>query len=137
VDFETIHEPPRTHDSQTHPGFGSVLAAEDFIHIDDAGAPVGNVDDEDLGRSGPFHEEFRAAAGSILEGVAGDLGDGGREARLLLGVETEQTRDLAGALMSGNHILLVADFGIQNGKHYRSVPASRTTATVTSSRRLE
>jgi hypothetical protein len=50
-----------------------------------------------------------AAAAAVLHGVAGNFGNRCREANLILPVESEQLRDLAGPLPRQNNALFAAN----------------------------
>src|SRR5262249_2939556 len=122
--------------AHAHAGRGGVAAVEDGLEVLDAGPPVADADEEG-GRGLPVEEELDLAAAGVLEGVAGDLGDGGGDAGLGLGRGAEQARQLAGALPGQHHVVLQADLlGQERLAHGRAPLGARATSTVTSSRPL-
>ena len=73
------------------------------------GAVVGHFDNEQLRRGAPFHRVLDSAAARVVESVAGNLGNRGRDAGLILRVEAQQPGDLPGALAGVHRIVLVAN----------------------------
>ena len=81
--------------------------------------------DEDLRRGAALEPELDVAAARVLERVARDLGHRRGDARLVLGVEAEQRRDLPRALAREHDVALVADRHPQESRASRPPPAAR------------
>ena len=132
--LESIHHPTRPEETQAEPGGRPRTSLEDFFQILDPGTLVKNTDEENLGRS-QLHPIFDPPAARILDGIANDLGDGRGDARLILGIEAQETGDLTSPLAGLDDILLLADIGGDQIRHLPPPPLpSRTATTVTSSR---
>ena len=80
-----------------------------------------------------FEQILDLAAAGVVEGIARDLGNRGRDAGLILRVEAEQPGDLAGALARGDRIVLVADADREDGDNGSCLYAAFATTTVASS----
>ena len=132
-DIEAVHEPPRAQNAQPHAGAGRIFAAQNALQIANAGAAIQDADEEDLGRRLAFHHELDTAAARVLKRIAGDLRNRRGQPGLLLRVEAQQRRDLAGALARGHHVLFVSNFARKNRQAHSSGLASCATTTVTSS----
>jgi len=138
VDLEMIHQPARADEAEPHPGLRAVLAVEDRVEVGDALALVADADREQLRHGARIDHEFGAAAAGVAVGVAGELGDRGGDAGLVLRHEAEQLGDAARALAHRDHVALALDRhrhdrpafrGLRHGGHHLA------TSTVVSSRR--
>ena len=79
----------------------------------------------------PSSKIFDAAAAGVVEGVARNFGDSGGDARLILSVEAEQARDLAGALAGGDGIVLDGECLTARMRSSRSIRDQLPSATTT------
>ena len=109
VDLEAVHQPPGAHHAQAHAGGRAVAPVEDRVEVADAGPRSLDADHQELRRVAALDRELDLAAARVLERVAGDLGDRGGDARLVLALEAEARRDLARPLARRHDVLLVAD----------------------------
>jgi hypothetical protein len=132
--LEPVHEPPGPEEPEAHARLRAVVAGEDVLEVRDARPLVGDLHDEHLRSRGPFHAEEGAADLRIAEDVARDLRNRGGDARLVLVVEAEERRDLAGALAREHHVVLEADLEREEGHVHGETSRGRATMTVTSSR---
>jgi hypothetical protein len=62
-----------------------------------------------LGRTLPFQRKLHLAATGVAVRIAGDLGNGGGDARLVLAVEAEQVGNLAAPLARDDDVLFVLE----------------------------
>jgi hypothetical protein len=93
-----------------------ILPSENLPHVLDTWSLVGDAGQEER-RIGFLIDEKRDPASFCVGiGIAGDLRDGGGDARLVLLVETQQSRDLPGSLTCGYHIILGVDRNRENGE---------------------
>src|SRR5207249_5044496 len=97
-DFEAVHETACAADPESHAGRRSVAAGEDRVEMRDAWAAVAHAHDELLRRAVGIDEELDLAVLGVAAGVAHDLRDRCRDARLLDGLAAEERRDVSGAL---------------------------------------
>ena len=135
VDLKRVHQPAGADDAQPHARWATVPPVEDGLQVLDARPAVADADHERLAGLSPSTRNSTLPPPGVLEGVAGDLGDGGGDARLVLGVEAQQPGDLPGSLAGQHHVLLQADLQAEDG--LLMLPpsaASRAARTVTSSR---
>jgi hypothetical protein len=134
VDLELVAEPFGADDALAQPCPGHILSGEDLREITDTRPVVPHVSEE--ARRLAFDGELGLAAAGVAEGVAGNLGDGGGEACLVLLWKTKQPRDVARPLPGGHNILFKPDVNGQKGGFHGRPPATWRFAinTVTSSR---
>lgn len=133
MDLEVAHEAPRAEDPEPHAARRTVAAGEDELDVVDARTTVLDALLEHLRPRSSFEEQPDGAAARAAEGVPCELGDGRRNARLVLDVEAEQRGHLAGALVGESDVVLARDG--DGGDHVRHARASgpRRTTTVASS----
>ena len=110
---------------EAHAGRRAILALEDAPSVRDARAPSVTRISEDAGAASLLTQELDLPAARVLEGVAGDLRDGGGDAGLVLGVEAEQAGDLPGALAGQDDVGLEADRDRQERQAHESPRRSR------------
>ena len=116
-DLELVHQPPGADDAETHAGLRLVAAFEDFVADSRMPGPRSlTLNHEQLRPRQPFDQKFHSAASRVVECIAGDFGDGCRDASLILRSKAEQPRDLPGALARVHRVVLGANFGGENGK---------------------
>jgi hypothetical protein len=106
ADGEMVHQAARADDAQAHAGRGAVLPSSD-LQVGGCRAPGPRRAREQLRRAVAFDRELDLAAAGVAEGVAHDLGHGGRDARLVLASKPSSRRDLPRALARAHHVLLV------------------------------
>jgi len=109
IDAECVHQAPRAHQAKPHAARGAILAVEDGLKVCDAGSLVADTDYEALRHRAGIENEFCAATTGIPERVPRQLGNGGRDAGLVLTLESQQFREAMSALADGNDITLVLD----------------------------
>ena len=115
LNLELVHQAAGAQNTHAHAGGGLIAAFQDVLQVAHAGAGIPDLNDEQLRRRAAFDGIFHAAAARIIEGVAGDLGNGGGDSRLILGFETQQAGDLPGSLPRGHRIALASDSEGKNG----------------------
>ncbi len=125
-DLELIHQPARPDYAETHSRLRVVAAFENGVQIVDSRALVADFDDEELGGCAALYEVLDFSASGIFEGVAGDFGERGRDAGLILSVKSEKASDLARALPRVDRVVLVADVNRQNREAHRSSTTRKT-----------
>ena len=59
---------------------------------------------EGLKRGFVLHAELGAAASGIFEGITGELGNSGGDARLVLAIETQEFGEVAGSLADDDDV---------------------------------
>src|SRR6185437_13381934 len=134
LNLHLIHQAMDTYDPDTHAGLGAVFAIEYLLEIRYSRARVAHTHQQYLRGALALEPEFDFAATRIAVGIARDLGDGSCDSCLILGIETDQRRDLACALSCDHHILLVVQgYGQKGFGCHVPIPLFMTT-TVTSSR---
>src|SRR6185312_15407841 len=95
---------------------------EDERDIGNARALVAHLHDEELRGAVALQRELDLASARVAIGVAGDLRNGRRDARLVLTVEAEVARDLTRALPRDDHVLFVPERDSQQGiGHSRAI----------------
>ena len=104
-----------THDSETHTGLGAIAAAHDVLQVRNSGTLIRDTDDQKLRRARAFELEFGAACGCIPVSIPDDLRNGSGNARLFLGIEAQESGNLACTLPCNDHILLVLDGDFEKG----------------------
>jgi hypothetical protein len=87
ADVALVHDPAHAEQPEPHTGLRAVAAFEDGLEIRDAGPLVRDVDDEDLRGRAALEQEAQRPSARVAEGVPADLGDRGRDARLVEDVE--------------------------------------------------
>ena len=91
--------------------------------------------DDKCRRGAALDAEFDSAAAGVLNGVAGDLGSGGGDPRLVELGKTQERGDLPRPLPGQHDVDFDANLQIQEGHvHGRPPSRGRATRTVTSSR---
>ena len=108
-DLKLIHQPARADDPQAHPRGRLVSALENRVQIPNSRTRVDDFDDEQLRRGAAFQQIFDPASSGIIERIARDFRDRRRDSGLILRIETQQTRDLAGALPRSHGVVFVPD----------------------------
>jgi hypothetical protein len=113
LDLEIVHQTPGAYDAHAHPRGRSITAFQDSVQIFDAGPGVRNANDQGFGKGvafdGIIYGVYDFAAARVTEGVAGDLGDGGRDTGLILRVESREACDLTRALAGGDGVVFVTN----------------------------
>ena len=108
-DRERVHQTARAHQAKTHSACRTVLAIEDRLEAGDAGTLVADADHETLGDRGRVQHKLGAAATGITESITREFGNGGRNAGLILALESQQLRNPVRALANGDYISFVLD----------------------------
>src|SRR5581483_8950744 len=80
--------------------------------------------------------EIDGSSAGVLKGIAGNFGDGGRDASLRLHIKFERSGDASGALPCQHDVVLVSDLHREQLKLHWEPASARflATRTVTSSR---
>ncbi len=122
LDLEPVHQPARPDNADAEPGLRDIPAVHDRLEVADARPALADAD-RDPDRRPLVDLELDAAPAGVLEGVAGDLGRGGRDARLVELGKSQQARDLAGSLPRQHDVGLEADLdGQQRPDAHASCP---------------
>ena len=108
VGAKGVHQPPGAQQPHPQSGRGLVMAGENGGQIGDAGATVADADNELLGR-GALDGKLGASSLCVQKCIACNLGDCGRDARLLVGVELEERGNLPRPLAHQDDVRLRAD----------------------------
>ncbi len=124
-DLKLIHQTARAGDSQAHAGLRLISAIQNAVQIPNAWSGVGHFDEKQLRRNAAFNRDTPPAPAGIIERVAGNLGDGGGNTRLILAIEAQQTGDLPGALPGGHSIVFGTDADRKNANSSSTAPSRR------------
>jgi hypothetical protein len=108
-DLEPVHQPPGAGEPEPHARRRAVASLEHRGDVPDARPPIVHLDHEELRRRRALQPEDDLPAVRVAKCVARDLGDRGRDARLVLRVELEQRGDLARALARQHDVGLVPE----------------------------
>ncbi len=136
IDLEPVHQPFRADNAEPHTGLRLVAAFEDSGQVGDTRAAIDDFHHEQLGLGAAFHQKLDPAAVRVVERVAGNLGNSGRDARLILRVESQQPGDLTRALTRVDRIVLLTNLSGKDRKAHCTY-AALATSTVASSRPRE
>ena len=132
-DLEPLREPARTADPEPHAGGRPVAAVEHLGQVRNARPFVGNAHQAG-GLASTVHQQRGPPAAGVLERVARDLRNAGRDTGLVLRIEAEQPRELAGALVDQHDVLLAPDVGPEQQALGHAAGDVLATTTVLSSR---
>jgi hypothetical protein len=90
------------------------LPLQDALEIGDARAMVFDFNYQGLRRGLAIYQKLDSAAARVIERIARDFRHGGGDARLILGLETQQPRYLSRAPPRSDYVVLILDRDCQN-----------------------